>query len=81
LHLNCGDISAQILRNSSVPGDVQVWMEIFIEGPAPGNVSEKEWRIARSKFISSQYFLNSSIETILQGADNRYQKLKDAKKY
>ena len=81
LHLNCGDISAQTLRDSSVPGDVQVWTEIFIEGPTPGNVSEKEWRIVRSKFISSQYFLDSSMEAILQGTDNRYQKLEDAKNY
>jgi len=81
LHLNCGDISGQILRDSSIPGDVQVWMEIFIEGPAPGNISEVEWRIVRSRFISSQYFLDLSMEAALQGADNRYQKLEDAKNY
>ena len=81
LHLNCGDYAAQILRDSSVPGDVQVWMEIYIEGPTPGNISEKEWRITRSKFISSHFFLVSSLEGALQGADNRYQKLEDAKNY
>ena len=81
MHLNCGDYFAQTLRDSSVPGDVQVWMEIFIEGPTPGNISEEEWRIVRSKFISSQFFLDLSMEAALQGADNRYQKLEDAKKY
>jgi len=81
LHLNCGDFFAQILRDSSVPGDVQVWMEIFIEGPAPGNVSEDKWREIRSEFISSQYFLNKNVDGILEGTNNRYQKLEDAKNY
>ena len=81
LHLLCGDCSGQILRDSTVPGDVQVWMEIFIEGPTPSNVSEKKWRQIRSEFICSQYFTTMSIESALQGADDRYNNLEKAKKY
>ena len=38
LHIHCGDSSADSLRESSVGGDVFVWREIYIEGPAPGNL-------------------------------------------
>ena len=81
LHILCGDYSGEILRNSTVPGDVQVWMEIFIEGPSPGNVSEKEWRQIRSEFISTQYFTTMSMERALQSTDDRYKNLKKATNY
>jgi Domain of unknown function (DUF1835) len=81
LHIICGDYAADILRNSTVPGDVQVWMEIFIEGPTPGNVSEEEWRRVRAEFISTQYFTAMSMESALQGADDRYKNLEKAKNY
>ncbi|MCK4981881.1 MAG: DUF1835 domain-containing protein, partial [Victivallaceae bacterium] len=81
LHIICGDVAADILRNSTVPGDVQVWMEIFIEGPTPGNVSEEEWRRVRAEFISSQYFTTMSMKSALQGADDRYKNLEKAKNY
>jgi len=81
LHITCGDVAADILRKSTVPGDVQVWMEIFIEGPVPGNVSEEEWRRVRAEFIRTQYFTTMSIEAALQGADDRYDSLEKAKNY
>jgi hypothetical protein len=81
LHIICGDHGADILRKSTVPGDVQVWMEIFIEGPTPGNVSEEEWRRVRAEFISRQYFSSMSMEAALQSADDRYKNLEDAKNY
>lgn len=81
LHIICGDIAGGLLRNSRVPGDVQVWMEIFIEGPTPGNVSEEEWRRVRAEFISTQYFTTMSMEAALQGADDRYKNLEKAKDY
>ncbi len=81
LHIICGDFAADILRDSAVPGDVQVWMEIFIEGPTPGNISEEEWRRVRAEFISSQYFTSMSMESALQGADDRYKNLENAKNY
>ncbi|MFA6717151.1 MAG: DUF1835 domain-containing protein [Victivallaceae bacterium] len=81
LHIICGDFAANILRNSTVPGDVQVWMEIFIEGPAPGNVSENEWRRVRAEFISKQYFTTMSMEAAMQSADDRYKNLENAKNY
>jgi Domain of unknown function (DUF1835) len=81
LHLICGDIAGDILRKSSVSGEVLVWMEIFIEGPTPGNVSEEEWRRVRAEFISTQYFTTMTMESALQGADDRYKNLEKAKNY
>ena len=34
LHIHCGDISADTLRKSGVPGEVTVWMDLLVEGPA-----------------------------------------------
>ena len=81
LHIICGDFAAEILRSSTVPGDVQVWMEIFIEGPTPGNVAEEEWRRVRAEFISREYFTTMSMEAALQSADDRYKNLENAKNY
>lgn len=35
LHLQCGDVSAESLRRSGVPGLVRVWYDAFCEGPVP----------------------------------------------
>ncbi len=80
LHIHCGDASAQPLRNSSVPGDVHVWREIYIEGPVPGNVSNEEFRKVRADFLSSSMnFL--TYDGALQGINARYDMLVDAGKY
>ena len=55
LHLLCGDMSGRILRESTVPGEVSVWMEDFIKGPLPRNVSEDEWRRTRARHIMSYF--------------------------
>jgi hypothetical protein len=80
LHIHCGDASARPLQNSSVPGDVQVWREIYIEGPVPGNVPEDEFRRIRADFLSdSMSFL--TFDGVLRGTEARYQMLADASKY
>ena len=81
LHIICGDVAGNTLRKSTIPGDVQVWMEIFIEGPVPDNVSEKEWRRVRAEFICQEFFTTMTMESALQGADDRYANLEKAKDY
>jgi hypothetical protein len=80
LHIHCGDSSAQSLRNSSVPGDVKVWREIYIEGPVPGNEPNEEFCKARARFISSS--MNLDYDSVLQNTREMYHKLlPEAEKY
>jgi hypothetical protein len=80
LHIHCGDSSAGSLQNSSVPGDVQVWREIYIEGPVPGNLSDEEFRKVRAEFLGG--LMNSlTYEGVLQGTNARYGMLAEAGKY
>ena len=80
LHIHCGDASARPIQNSSVPGDVHVWREIYIEGPVPGNVPDDEFRRIRAEFLSSSMsFL--TYDGVLQGTEARYRMLEEAGKY
>lgn len=79
LHIHCGDASAQTLRNSSVPGDVHVWREIYVEGPVPGNVSEDEFRKVRAGYLSSS--MNLEYSRVLQGINATYKMLAEADRY
>ena len=81
LHIHCGDASAQPLRNSSIPGDVHVWREIYVEGPVPGNVSDEEFRKVRAHFLSNSMNLDITYEGVLQGSNARYRMLAEAGKY
>lgn len=79
LHIHCGDSSAGALRNSSVSGDVFVWREIYIEGPAPGNVSDDEFNRVRAEFLGS---MGVDTSAVLQGAQSRKDKVvSEAGKY
>ena len=79
MHLLCGDQSGQILRNSSVPGDVQVWMETFIDGPVPRDVSESEWRMVRAKYLASLF--SDPLPVDPEQAGLRYERLKEGRNY
>ncbi len=81
LHLLCGDMSGQILRNSFVPGDVQVWMENFIEGPAPRCTNEEEWLRLRSEYIASIFSSKVTTEDVLKHAPQKYDRLKEGRRY
>jgi hypothetical protein len=82
LHIHCGDASAKPLKESSVPGDVMVWREIYIEGPVPGNLSESELMKKRAEFISSEIpGLTLSYDFVLAGTKRRYQEITEAGKY
>ncbi|MEN6355698.1 MAG: DUF1835 domain-containing protein [Armatimonadota bacterium] len=48
LHLQCGDISAESLRRSGVPGLVRVWYDAFCEGPVPDVPIDDAWFKLRS---------------------------------
>ncbi|MCE5323770.1 DUF1835 domain-containing protein [bacterium] len=48
LHLQCGDVSAESLRRSGVPGVVRVWYDAFCEGAVPDVPVDDSWFKLRS---------------------------------
>ncbi len=79
MHLLCGDMSGQILRNSSVPGDVQVWMEDFIDGPVPRDISEDEWRMVRAEYLASLFSDPAPVNP--EHAGRKYERLAEGRNY
>lgn len=55
LHIHNGDSSADIARQSSLPGEHFGWREALIEGPAPGGTTGSEWRSLRAKHLTEFY--------------------------
>ena len=52
LHIHCGEISAEILKKSGVPGEVAVWMDLLLEGPAGIETDEQRWIDKRIRFLN-----------------------------
>lgn len=55
LHIHNGDSSANIARQSSLPGEHFAWREALIEGPALAGVEGEEWRRLRAKHLAESY--------------------------
>lgn len=55
LHIHNGDMSAQQLKQSMVPGEHLPWLEALPEGPAPGHLGETDWLRQRAAFLASIY--------------------------
>lgn len=81
LHIHCGDASAQPLRDSSVPGDILVWREIYVEGPVPGHLSVDDFCKVRAEYLSNSPGVAVTHESILEGSRTRYSMLAAAGKY
>lgn len=57
LHIHNGDSSANILKESGLPGEHLAWREALIVGPTPQNLSNNEWRRVRAAYLSEAYEL------------------------
>ena len=55
LHIHNGDCSANVAKQSTIPGEHFAWREALIDGPAPANVSEAEWRKVRASHLREFY--------------------------
>ncbi len=55
LHIHNGDSSANIAKQSTIPGEHFAWREALIEGPTPEDVSGEQWRRIRAKHLSEYY--------------------------
>ncbi|HKO45356.1 MAG TPA: hypothetical protein VJU84_18930 [Pyrinomonadaceae bacterium] len=55
LHIHNGDASADVAKQSSIPGEHFAWREALIDGPAPAAANEQEWRRVRARHLSEAY--------------------------
>ncbi|HEX8494038.1 MAG TPA: hypothetical protein VF658_14425 [Pyrinomonadaceae bacterium] len=55
LHIHNGDSSANILKESALPGEHLAWREALIAGPTPQNLRDDEWRRERAAHLSEAY--------------------------
>ncbi len=63
LHIHNGDCSAEIARQSSLPGEHFAWREALIEGPTPAGTTEHEWRNLRATHLAESYQVDQ-VETV-----------------
>ena len=52
LHLTDGESVAGTLRGSAIHGDVSIYGDLMYEGPAPGGLSDEDWRETRARFMA-----------------------------
>ena len=55
LHIHNGDSSADIARQSSMPGEHFAWREALIDGPTPAGITGEAWRRLRARHLSEFY--------------------------
>lgn len=55
LHIHNGDASADVAKQSSIPGEHFAWREALIDGPAPVASNQQEWRRIRAQHLSEAY--------------------------
>jgi hypothetical protein len=55
LHIHNGDATADVAKESSIPGEHFAWREALIEGPSPANVTPAEWRRRREQHLVEAY--------------------------
>jgi len=58
LHIVDGGSVAGTLRESSVPGEVMIYGDLFYEGPAPAGLSDEAWMETRARFHSDAGYVS-----------------------
>lgn len=76
LHIHNGDCSANIAKESSIPGEHFAFRESLITGPTPAAVSDHEWRSIRAQHLSEGYAVDLQECTV--GLLDQEQKLDSA---
>jgi hypothetical protein len=55
LHIHNGDSAAETAQKSDIPGEHLAWREALVCGPAPGGLSDEEFRIVRARHLADAY--------------------------
>ncbi|MCH8872607.1 RNA polymerase subunit sigma-24 [candidate division KSB1 bacterium] len=55
LHILNGDATANILKETDLPGELLPWREALVAGPTPGGLSFDDWIHLRAKHLARDY--------------------------
>jgi hypothetical protein len=55
LHIHNGDSAAETAKKADIPGKHLAWREALVCGPAPGGLSEDEFRSVRARHLADAY--------------------------
>lgn len=58
LHIHNGDSTSGTAKKTAIPGEHLAWREALVCGPAPGGLSEDEFRRVRADHLSGAYGVN-----------------------
>ena len=58
LHIHNGDSTAGTAKKTAIPGEHLAWREALVCGPAPGGLSEDEFRRVRVAHLVAAYGVN-----------------------
>lgn len=54
LHITNGDCTSDILKKTSLEGDIIVYSDVLHEGPTPYGLEPEQWRKVRAQFFADQ---------------------------
>jgi hypothetical protein len=80
LNVTSGDKTVELLRQSSVPGELLPWRDVLHEGPVPAGLSLEELSRVRARFISDSLW-GESFEQVLSEFAERDNVLKAFKRF
>jgi hypothetical protein len=60
LHITNGDATADILRRSSLGGEIVPFREALIAGPTPDGVEGEKWIALRAAFLATEYNVDAA---------------------
>ncbi|HKV10194.1 MAG TPA: DUF1835 domain-containing protein [Thermoanaerobaculia bacterium] len=52
LHITNGDVAADLIRLSGLPGTVSITADVLHEGPAPAGLPPERWRKVRARYLA-----------------------------
>ena len=73
LHIHNGDATADIAKQSSLPGEHFAFREALVEGPTPLPLNGIEWRAIRARHLSESYGVD--LKECKRGLEERENKL------
>jgi len=82
LNITSGDCCGQLLKDSSVSGDVLVWHDVLYDGPLRnGGVLSENDMLERAKYLSNSTDGGLSQDDVFHGLKKAYTRLSDLQNY
>ena len=79
LHIHNGDVAADVLRQTGLPGSILAWREALTEGPTPTGLDDPGWLRKRAAFLAEAY--DMPYYEVLDTLSSQHWVLQDADQY